>query len=123
VVDHIKLFVSDVERSRRFYEQALEPVGYRAMLEPAPGVVGMGVDWPDFWIAAGGAGRAATTAHIAFRAASREIVDAFHRAALAAAGTDNGPAGPRPHYHPSYCGVFVHDPDGNNVEAVCHEPA
>ena len=69
------------------------------------------------------AGAAPTTCHVCVRAASRELVDAFHRAALAAGGTDNGGPGPRPQYHPTYYGAFVHDPDGNNLEAVCHDPA
>ena len=120
MIDHIKLFVSDPERSRAFFERALEPLGYRVMLTPAPGVVGMGRDMPDFWIAPGDA---PTTAHVAFRSEDRETVDAFHRAALAAGGRDNGAAGSRPQYHPAYYGAFVLDPDGNNVEAVCHAPA
>ena len=117
MIDHVKLFVSDPERSREFFERTLEPLGYRVVLSPAPGVVGMGRDFPDFWIAPG----EPTTAHVAFRADDRDTVDAFHRAALAAGGRDNGAAGPRPHYHPAYYGAFVLDPDGNNVEAVCHE--
>jgi catechol 2,3-dioxygenase-like lactoylglutathione lyase family enzyme len=121
MVDHIRLFVDAVERSRSFYEQALEPLGYRVLLEPAPGVVGMGAEWPDFWIAAREPEAAATVVHVAFRAASRDIVDAFHRAGRAAGGIDNGAPGPRPEYHPSYYGAFVRDPDGNNIEAVCHE--
>jgi len=119
MIDHVKLFVSDVERSRRFYEEALAPLGYRALLEPAPGVVGMGVEFPHFWIAPKGEGRA-TLAHVALRGDSRELVDAFHAAGLAAGGSDNGGPGLRPHYHPTYYGAFVIDPDGNNVEAVCH---
>ena len=120
MLDHIKLFVSDVDRSRAFYELALQPLGYRVVLEPGPGVVGMGRDFPNFWLAK--AARDPTTAHVAFRADNRGVVDSFHEAALAAGGTDNGAPGPRPHYHPSYYGAFVHDPDGNNVEAVCHNP-
>jgi len=120
MLDHIKLFVSDVDRSRAFYELALQPLGYRVVLEPAPGIVGMGRDFPNFWLAK--AERAPTTAHVAFRADTRSVVDEFHEAVLAAGGTDNGAPGPRPQYHPSYYGAFVHDPDGNNVEAVCHEP-
>jgi catechol 2,3-dioxygenase-like lactoylglutathione lyase family enzyme len=121
MLDHMKLFVSDVDRSRAFYELALQPLGYRVLLEPAPGVVGMGRDFPNFWLAK--AEGAPTTAHVAIRADTRRVVDEFHEAALAAGGTDNGGPGPRPQYHPSYYGAFVHDPDGNNVEAVCHEPA
>ena len=120
MLDHVKLFVSDVDRSRAFYEPALQPLGYRVLLEPAPGVVGMGRDFPNFWLAQAGGGP--TTAHVAIRADSRNAVDEFHEAALAAGGTDNGAPGLRPQYHPSYYGAFVHDPDGNNVEAVCHDP-
>jgi catechol 2,3-dioxygenase-like lactoylglutathione lyase family enzyme len=117
VIDHLKLHVADAERSRSFYERALEPLGYRVMLEPVPGVIGMGAEMPDFWIQQD---ESPTTAHVAFRAESRELVDAFHKAALAAGGSDNGAPGPRPHYHETYYGGFVLDPDGNNVEAVCH---
>ncbi len=120
MLDHVKLFVSDVDRSRAFYERALQPLGYRVLLEPAPGVVGMGRDFPNFWLAPAEGG--STTAHVAIRTDSRSVVDEFYEAALAAGGTDNGAPGLRPQYHPTYYGAFVHDPDGNNVEAVCHDP-
>jgi catechol 2,3-dioxygenase-like lactoylglutathione lyase family enzyme len=118
MIDHLKLHVRDVERSRAFYEAALAPLGYRVMLEPAPGVVGLGADRPDFWLAPDA--EAAGFAHVAFRVEATDLVDAFHRAALDAGGRDNGAPGPRPQYHPRYYGAFVLDPDGNNVEAVCH---
>jgi catechol 2,3-dioxygenase-like lactoylglutathione lyase family enzyme len=118
VIDHLKLHVRDVERSRAFYERALAPLGYRAMLEPAPGVVGFGADRPDFWIARDE--QAAGFAHVAFLAETTDLVDAFHRAAVDAGGRDNGAPGQRPQYHPRYYGAFVLDPDDNNVEAVCH---
>jgi catechol 2,3-dioxygenase-like lactoylglutathione lyase family enzyme len=121
MLDHIKLFVSDVDRSKAFYELAFQPLGYRVLLEPAPGIVGMGRDFPNFWLAQAEA--SSTTAHVAIRADTRSVVDEFHAAVLAAGGTDNGPPGLRPQYHPSYYGAFVHDPDGNNIEAVCHDPA
>jgi catechol 2,3-dioxygenase-like lactoylglutathione lyase family enzyme len=117
VIDHLKLFVADPGASRRFYERALEPLGYRVRLEPAPGVVGMGADRPDFWLAP--ADGPTTTCHVAFGADSTQTVDAFYAAAVAAGGTDNGAPGMRP-YHPHYYGAFVLDPDGNNVEAVFH---
>jgi catechol 2,3-dioxygenase-like lactoylglutathione lyase family enzyme len=120
MLDHVKLFVSDVDRSRAFYERALQPLGYRVLLEPAPGVVGMGRDFPNFWLAK--AEGSPTTAHVAIRVDSRSVVDEFHEAALAAGGTDNGAPGLRPQYHPAYYGAFLHDPDCNNVEAVCHNP-
>jgi catechol 2,3-dioxygenase-like lactoylglutathione lyase family enzyme len=118
VIDHVKLFATDPAASRAFYEQALEPLGYHVMLEPAPGVVGMGATRPDFWIAP--AADRPTLCHVAFRADSEQEVAAFHAAALAAGGRDNGEPGPRPHYHPSYYSAFALDPDGNNVEAVYH---
>ena len=118
MIDHVKLFATDPARSRAFYEQALKPLGYRVMLEPGPGVVGLGATRPDFWIAP--AGSAPTLCHLAFRVDSEFEVDAFHAAALAAGGTDNGAPGLRPLYHQNYYGAFVLDPDGNNVEAVYH---
>jgi catechol 2,3-dioxygenase-like lactoylglutathione lyase family enzyme len=117
VIDHVKVFVGDFERRRDFYERALDPLGYRLMMEPAAGVAGFGAGFPFFWIEQSDS---PTTAHVAFRAEHRTRVDAFHAAALAAGGDDNGAPGVRPQYHPGYYGAFVHDPDGNNIEAVCH---
>jgi catechol 2,3-dioxygenase-like lactoylglutathione lyase family enzyme len=117
MIDHVKLHVADAARSRAFYELALAPLGYRVVMEPVPGVVGMGTRFPDFWFAESDA---ATVAHVAFRAEDRAAVDAFHAAALAAGGTDNGAPGLRERYHPGYYGAFALDPDGNNVEAVHH---
>jgi catechol 2,3-dioxygenase-like lactoylglutathione lyase family enzyme len=118
VIDHVKLFVADAAASRAFYEASLEPLGYRVMLEPAPGVVGMGAERPDFWLAP--ADGTITHCHLCFRADSELDVQRFHAAALAAGATDNGQPGPRPHYHQNYYGAFALDPDGNNVEAVYH---
>ena len=118
MIDHVKAFVSDLERSRTFYLRALEPLGYRVILQPAPVVLGLGADRPDFWLEL--RPENVTTAHLAFRADSPDVVDAFHRAALEAGGRDNGAPGMRPMYHPQYYGGYVLDPDGNNVEAVCH---
>ena len=118
MIDHVKLFASDPAASRAFYEQALKPLGYRVRMEPAPGVVGMGATHPDLWIAPADA--RPTLCHLSFRVDSEQEVAAFHAAALAAGGTDNGEPGPRPHYHQTYYGAFVLDPDGNNVEAVYH---
>jgi catechol 2,3-dioxygenase-like lactoylglutathione lyase family enzyme len=117
MIDHIKLYVADAARSRAFYEQALAPLGYRVMMEPAPGVVGMGTRFPDLWLAQSDS---PTVAHVALRADDRAAVDAFHAAALAAGGSDNGGPGLRPQYHPGYYGAFVIDADGNNLEAVHH---
>jgi catechol 2,3-dioxygenase-like lactoylglutathione lyase family enzyme len=128
MIDHTGVGVSDYERSKRFYAQALAPLGYTLLMEVprvhtgGVGVAGFGVaPKPDFWIHEGQANKPAI--HIAFRAESRSLVDAFYRAAMEAGGTDNGPPGLRPHYHPNYYGAFVRDPDGHNVEAVCHEAA
>jgi catechol 2,3-dioxygenase-like lactoylglutathione lyase family enzyme len=120
-LDHVGLDVSDYAVSKTFYEQALEPLGMRLMMEPVPGVGGFGGDFPFFWIASRGRGPDSGV-HVAFTVEERETVDAFHAAALAAGGVDNGGPGVREIYHPDYYGAFVLDPDGNNVEAVCHTP-
>jgi catechol 2,3-dioxygenase-like lactoylglutathione lyase family enzyme len=116
--------VSDVERSRRFYAAALEPLGFNeiaASSDPEEGISFGSKGFDDFAISTkypvGG------QIHVAFSADSREQVDAFHAAALAAGGRDNGGPGPRPEYSEGYYGAFVLDPDGHNVEAVCHTPA
>ena len=121
MLDHVGIPVSDFERSKRFYEEALSPLGYELIMEPRPGAAGLGrSDKPDFWI---GQGEPGYPVHVAFAAADRASVKAFHEAAVAAGGRDNGRPGLRPEYHPSYYGAFVLDPDGNNVEAVAHSPA
>ena len=118
MIDHIKLHVADASRSKAFYEQALAPLGYKVIMEPVPGVVvGMGTQVPDFWLAQSDR---PTVAHVALRADDRAAVDAFHAAALAAGGEDNGAPGVREQYHPGCYGAFVIDPDGNNLEAVHH---
>ena len=126
MIDHTGVTVSDFARSKAFYTEALAPIGYHLLMElPAPvtgsaDVAGFGKPpKPDFWIAGGTPN--VPPIHIAFRVGSRAVVDAFHRAALAAGGRDNGAPGLRPHYHPDYYGAFVLDPDGHNIEAVCHE--
>jgi catechol 2,3-dioxygenase-like lactoylglutathione lyase family enzyme len=121
-LDHIGLDVGDYEVSKAFYERALEPLGLRLMMEPTPEIGGFGDDFPFFWIAKRDRGPQ-TGVHVAFRVKKRELVDAFHTAALGAGGIDNGGPGVREIYHPNYYGAFVLDPDGNNVEAVCHTPA
>jgi len=126
VIDHTGLNVSDFGKSKAFYRAALAPLGYQIIMELpvnlAPqGAMGMGVPpKPDFWVGAGTAN--SPPLHIAFRADSRAQVDAFYRAAIAAGGRDNGAPGVREHYHPNYYGAFVLDPDGHNIEAVCHDP-
>lgn len=128
MIDHTGVSVSDYARSKAFYQQALAPIGYTLLAEfPAAmtgsvDVAGFGeAPKPDFWISGGTPNQ--PPIHVAFRVGSRAIVEAFHRAALAAGGTDNGGPGLRPHYHPNYYGAFVLDPDGHNIEAVCHDPA
>ena len=123
MLDHVGVNVSDYARSRDFYAGALAPLGIELLMEPAPEICGFGSPddrKPFFWISTRDAPNAAV--HIAFEAGSRDLVDAFHAAAVAAGGTDNGQPGVRDIYHPHYYGAFVHDPDGNNVEAVCHGP-
>lgn len=125
MIDHTGLVVSDFAHSKTFYIHALAPIGYSLLAEiPAAvtghsDVAGFGVaPKPDFWISSGTPNR--PPVHIAFRVDSRAEVDAFYQAALAAGGRDNGASGPRPHYHAHYYGAFVLDPDGHNIEAVCH---
>ncbi len=118
MLDHVVIGVSDIDRSRAFYEAALAPLGLSVVLD-RPGYVGLGDRRPFFFLAA----REPTAGlHVAFSATDRARCDAFHAAAVAAGGTDNGAPGPRPAYHQHYYGAFVLDPDGNNVEAVCHAP-
>jgi catechol 2,3-dioxygenase-like lactoylglutathione lyase family enzyme len=114
--DHVKLPVRDLARSRAFYERALQPFDV-SVVENSQGP-GFALDDQDFWIMQEEV--AAVSVHIAFAAPDRETVDAFHAAALAAGGVDNGRPGLRPHYHSGYYAAFVLDPDGNNVEAVFH---
>jgi catechol 2,3-dioxygenase-like lactoylglutathione lyase family enzyme len=117
MLDHIGLAVSDVGKSKSFFQAALAPFGYKVLMDFGE-AVGLGQDRPDFWIAKG----AAAKSHIAFAAANRATVKAFYDAAIAAGGTDNGAPGLRPQYHSNYFGAFVIDRDGNNIEAVCHQP-
>ena len=126
MIDHVSVNVSDPAASKAFYEAALAPLGYRVVMEFGP-VTGLGAPVPgapedapvppELWLSPT---KSPTPSHIAVAAASTAQVDAFHEAALAAGGADNGAPGERPHYHPGYYGAFVHDPDGNNLEAVFH---
>jgi catechol 2,3-dioxygenase-like lactoylglutathione lyase family enzyme len=120
--DHIGITVGDLERSRAFYTEALEPLGIRELMH-FDDAVAFGRERPMFWLSVGEPAMPATRAHVAFVASTRLDVEAFHRAALAAGGVDNGAPGLRPHYHANYYGAFVLDPDGNNVEAVCRRSA
>ena len=127
MLDHIGIPVSDYATSKSFYERALAPLGIALVMEVTPEqtgddyACGFGAQGkPFFWI---GRDNAQGHTHVAFVAARRADVDAFHRAGLAAGGRDNGAPGLRPHYHENYYGAFVLDPDGHNIEAVCHTPA
>jgi len=127
MLDHIGISVADFERSKVFYTKSLAPLSIALMKDVsaaqtgASAHAGFGKDGkPFFWIGTGN--HASGHLHIAFIAPRRSDVEAFYRAAIDAGGTDNGSPSPRPQYHPSYFGAFVLDPDGNNVEAVCHKP-
>lgn len=121
MLDHILLDVPDFTRSRAFYEAALAPLGVEAVSGPGPKMLGFGEDGaPYFWLME--RGRPDTqNVHVCFGAPTRAAVDAFHAAGLAAGGPDNGAPGLRS-FHASYYAAFVLDPDGNNIEAVCHTP-
>ncbi|MGH6616553.1 VOC family protein [Sphingomonas sp.] len=127
MIDHLGIRAADFETSRRFYNAALAAMGITPVMEVTPeqsgGYHGIGYGRngkPTFWL--GNNGPLGEGIHIALAATSRAEVDAFYHAALAAGGRDNGPPGLRTHYHPTYYGAFVLDPDGINVEAVCHTP-
>jgi len=120
ILDHIGLAVRDFNKSATFFRRALAPLGIQTVLE-GEGWAMLGKDGrPQFWI--GVHGIPPGPIHVAFAAENREQVRAFHRAALAAGGRDNGAPGVRAKYHPDYYGAFVFDPDGHNIEAVCHRP-
>lgn len=127
MIDHMGIAVADTTRSKAFYEKALAPLGITVLMEVSAEMtgnfpaIGFGDRRPFFWI--GGTDQPTGRAHVAFAAGDRASVDAFYAAALAAGGRDNGAPGLRAHYHPDYYGAFVLDPDGHNVEAVCHSPA
>lgn len=126
MLDHIALTVSDFARSRAFYLAALPPLGFVAvvdvpMSDGEDATVGFGRPVkPQFWIGTGGP--VSGPLHIAFLADHRAAVDAFHAAAMKSGGSDNGAPGLRPAYHANYYAAFVLDPDGHNIEAVCHGP-
>ncbi len=135
MLDHVTLRVSDYERSKAFYTTALAPLDYSVMAafeHEGAKIAGFGWTGPDgrqkvdWWIvqllAGAGADAVSGPTHLALTARDRARVDAFHAAAIAAGGRDNGPPGLRPHYHQHYYGAFARDPDGNNIEAVCHAP-
>ncbi len=126
MLDHLGYPVSDFAKSKAFFIKALAPLGITILMEVTKEMtggsqhVGFGISKPDFWI--GDGKTAASGVHVAFAAKTRADVDMFYKDAIAAGGRDNGPPGPRPQYHANYYGAFVLDPDGNNIEAVCHAP-
>jgi catechol 2,3-dioxygenase-like lactoylglutathione lyase family enzyme len=130
MIDHLGFKVADYDRSLNFYTQVLAPLGYGLVMEVTPEMTGNGSRHagfgkdrkPDFWIGTGG-DPTRNGLHLAFVANDRAAVDAFYAAAVAAGAKDNGPPGLRTMYHPNYYGAFVIDPDGHNIEAVCHAPA
>ncbi|HEY2685620.1 MAG TPA: VOC family protein [Steroidobacteraceae bacterium] len=128
MIDHTGVSVSNYAKAKAFYVKALGAIGYQLLAEfsrevtGGKQVAGFGEPpKPDFWIGTGTPNQ--PPVHIAFRVSSRTLVDEFYRAALSAGGHDNGAPGPRPHYHENYYGAFVLDPDGHNIEAVCHQRA
>ena len=129
MIDHMGISVSDLARSRAFYEAALGPLGMAVQMEvggdnteSGGSALGFGVPGEKiFWI--GDGEKVGEGTHVAFRADRREQVDAFYAGGLSAGGRDNGPPGPRPHYGPNYYAAFLHDPDGANIEAVCYDEA
>ncbi|OCJ12397.1 glyoxalase [Rhizobium sp. AC27/96] len=121
MLDHVTIGVRDIEKSRIFYDAVLHILGIERLYAEGETFAGYGIrPKAFFWI--GQRADAQTGTHIAFTAKNREAVDRFHQAALAVGGIDNGPPGLRPHYHPDYYGAFILDPDGHNIEAVCHLP-
>lgn len=127
MLDHITIRVADIAASRAFYDRALAPLGVKVVMDVsaeetgAEPYLGYGEGWkPYFWVAQ--EKPVSGPLHIAFAAKDRASVDAFYAAAMAAGAADNGPPGLRADYHPNYYGAFVIDPDGHNLEAVCHAP-
>jgi catechol 2,3-dioxygenase-like lactoylglutathione lyase family enzyme len=121
MLDHVTIGVVDLERSKAFYDRALTPLGIERLYAEGETFAGYGIGRKAFfWI--GLRDRVGSGVHVAFTAADRAAVDAFHVAALAAGGRDNGRAGLRPQYHANYYGAFALDLDGHNIEAVCHQP-
>ena len=123
MIDHLGIQCNDVAASAAFYDKVLEPLGARRLMEPHEGVVGYGVDKPDFWLGPLSEDHTGWREdHIAFQAPNRAAVSAFLEAAVALGAEVLHEPKEWPIYHPGYYGAFVRDPDGNNVEAVCHVP-
>ncbi len=121
-IDHVTIGVSDIERSKAFYDETLKSIGIERLYAEGDSFAGYGANNKAFfWIGSKTTG--VIGVHIAFTVDTRSAVDRFHASGLSAGGRDNGFPGLRPHYHASYYGAFVLDPDGHNIEAVCHRPA
>ena len=119
MLDHVTIGVHDLQRAKQFYDQALRPLGIECLYIEKDRFAGYGVDPKAFfWIGQRDAQQ--TGVHVAFTAKDRRTVDHFYEKALKAGGRNNGPPSIRTHYHPHYYGAFVLDPDGHNIEAVCH---
>lgn len=121
MIDHLELQVADVPRAVRFFRHALAPLGYSLHVDAIPAGFGTALDRLDFWLRDGGPAR--PHPHLAFHCTTRELVNAAHHAALAAGGLDNGAPAVLARIHPSYYAGFVRDPDGHNIEFVCHAAA
>ena len=121
MLDHVSIQVRDVKASAAFYDAVLAPLGGRRMMDFGE-VIGYGVDRPHFWLGPTETGGQARELHLAFTAADRSTVVAFHDAAVGAGAEVLHAPRVWPEYHATYFGAFVRDPDGNNVEAVCHGP-
>jgi len=122
MLDHVSIQCSDLAASAAFYDTVLAPLGGRRIMDFGE-VIGYGVDFPTFWLGPHSTGDGFRESHLAFRAPGRAEVDAFFQAATGAGAEVLHEPRVWPEYHPSYYGAFVRDPDGNNVEAVCHAPA
>jgi catechol 2,3-dioxygenase-like lactoylglutathione lyase family enzyme len=127
MLDHVGISVSDYTRAKAFYMRVLKPLGYDLIIEVTSEETGNAASAgfgagkrPQFWVSAGKPIKGRV--HFAFEAKTREAVRAFYDAAMKAGGQDHGAPGLRPHYHDNYFGAFVLDPDGHNIEAVCHLP-
>ncbi|HEX3883325.1 MAG TPA: VOC family protein [Stellaceae bacterium] len=119
MLDHVTIGVISLAQSTAFYDRALKPLGVERLAVDGAKFAGYGTGKQAFfWI--GEREEVVSGVHVAFAAPDRAMVDAFHAAAIAAGGHDNGPPGLRPRYHGNYYGAFVLDPDGHNIEAVCH---
>ena len=122
MIDHIGLFVADAAKRADFYEKLLAPLGYvKKAAYPTAVCFANDEDGDGIWLESPKDGNPVVPSHVAFRAKTADAIKAFHEAGLAAGGTDNGKPGPRPNYGPGYYAAFVHDPDGNNIEAMLND--